>query len=80
MDRTTMDRPVAIKVLFDGADEARFHREALLLANCAIRHRWLRRHLAPMQASVLAMQWLSGIDLAERLRHGGAQPKKSRCC
>lgn len=78
MDRTTM-QPVAIKVLFDGADEARFHREALLLAE--LRHPGIVGYVAHGHTDAghpfLAMQWLSGIDLAERLRHGGLNLKES---
>ncbi|HNI61676.1 MAG TPA: serine/threonine-protein kinase, partial [Pseudomonadota bacterium] len=78
MDRTTM-QPVAIKVLFDGADEARFHREALLLAE--LRHPGIVGYVAHGRTDAghpfLAMQWLSGIDLAERLRHGGLNLKES---
>src|SRR5262245_20895897 len=68
-DRVT-DQPAAVKVLlgFD-ADEARFVREARLLAE--LRHPGIVRHIAHGETSArelyLAMEWLSGETLADRL-------------
>ncbi len=72
-------QPVAIKVIFDGADQSRFHREALLLAE--LHHPGIVGYVAHGHTEAghpfLAMQWLSGHDLADRLRHGGLTLKES---
>lgn len=72
IDRRTQ-QPVAVKVLFDGADHARFHREALLLAE--LQHPGIVGYVShghmDSGSPYLAMQWLAGQDLAERLRRGG---------
>jgi hypothetical protein len=78
VDRQTQ-QPVAVKVLFDGADKARFHREALLLAELS--HPGIVSYVAHGHTDgghpFLAMQWLPGHDLAERLRHGGLNLKEA---
>ena len=72
IDRRTQ-QPVAVKVLFDGADKARFHREALLLAE--LQHPGIVGYVShghmDSGSPYLAMQWLAGQDLADRLRSGG---------
>ena len=77
-DRWT-EQPVALKVLFDGADKARFAREALLLAELS--HPGIVGYVSHGHldggSPFLAMQWLSGHDLAERLRHGGLNLKET---
>ena len=77
-DRWT-GQPVALKVLFDGADKVRFTREALLLAELS--HPGIVGYVSHGHldggSPFLAMQWLSGHDLAERLRHGGLNLKET---
>ena len=78
IDRRTQ-QPVAVKVLFDGADKARFHREALLLAE--LQHPGIVGYVShghmDSGSPYLAMQWLAGQDLAERLRSGGLTLQES---
>ncbi len=64
---------VALKVMarLGPSDEARFHREARVLAELA--HPALVRYVAHGEAGgvhYLAMEWLDGCDLAERLARG----------
>jgi tetratricopeptide (TPR) repeat protein len=70
LDRETGE-PAAVKILH-GGDAARFAREAEILAG--LRHPAIVRYLAhgdaPDGAPFLAMEWLDGEDLGERLRRG----------
>ena len=65
--------PVALKVLFNAEDEARFLREAQLLAE--LRHPGIVGYVhhghTEKGQPFLAMEWLSGCDLAEKLRTDG---------
>src|SRR5262245_8028020 len=71
-DRLT-GQPVALKLLEaqDERAEARFRREASLLAD--LRHPGIVRYVAHGTGapSWLAMEWLEGEDLAQRLSRGG---------
>ncbi|HSY22638.1 MAG TPA: protein kinase [Polyangiaceae bacterium] len=69
VDQTT-GLPVALKVLtHSGTDSTRFVREAEVLASvqhpCVVPH--VAHGLTPDGLPYLAMQWLEGIDLAQRL-------------
>src|SRR5262245_41490220 len=72
-DRETGDR-VALKLMHsaDGALADRFVLEARLLAD--VQHPNIVRHIAHGQIAgggfFLAMEWLEGMDLAQRLRAG----------
>ncbi len=67
------DRPVAIKLLDVDYDRARFDREAEVLAE--LDHPRIVRYLAhgPVRdaQAYLAMEWLEGFDLGDRLRTTG---------
>jgi len=71
---------VALKVLHGGAQESeRFLREARVLAE--LRHPAIVRYVAhgttPAGQAWLAMEWLEGEDLADRLARGGLTPSDS---
>ncbi len=62
--------PVALKVLRPGAEMHRFARETRLLAE--LHHPGIVRYVAhgsSEEGPYLAMEWLEGISLADRLRH-----------
>ncbi|MBK8256606.1 MAG: protein kinase [Polyangiaceae bacterium] len=71
LDLTTRE-PVALKVLLGAAGAERFEREARILAEAS--HPSIVRYIARGSladgAPYLAMEWLGGIDLAERLARG----------
>ncbi len=72
--------PAALKLLDgDGADVERFLREARVLAD--LRHPAIVRHLADGRTASggawLAMEWLDGEDLGERLRRDGLTADES---
>jgi tetratricopeptide (TPR) repeat protein len=63
--------PVALKVVVAGADVVRFEREGRLLA--AVAHDTIVKHVAhgvEDGSAYLAMEWLDGEDLAQRLARG----------
>src|SRR5262245_51760829 len=73
-------RPVAVKVLLQAErDELRFQREARMLLD--LHHpavvRYVARGNAPDGEPYLAMEWLDGEDLAERLARAGLSPAEA---
>ena len=64
-------RPVAVKILAEGAD-ARFAREARILAELEHPHivRYVAHGSTPEGHAYLVMDWLEGLDLADRLAQG----------
>ena len=78
-DRET-GQTVAVKILHAAGDDGeRFAREARALAS--LRHRGIVRHVAHGVAEsgepFLAMEWLEGEDLAERLERGPLPPAEA---
>lgn len=65
------NRPVAVKVLVQGAD-ARFAREARILSELEHPHvvRYVAHGTTPGGEPYLVMDWLEGLDLADRLAQG----------
>jgi tRNA A-37 threonylcarbamoyl transferase component Bud32 len=72
-------RDVALKVLMRGEDEARFSREAALLA--AVRHEHVVRYIAhgsvPDGPRYLVMEWVEGETLASRLSRTGIDRRET---
>lgn len=64
-------QPVAVKILTQGAD-ARFAREARILAQLEHPHivRYIAHGSTPDNQAYLVMDWLEGLDLADRLAQG----------
>jgi hypothetical protein len=71
LDRLTGE-PVALKIMHEASDVMRFRREAWLMVE--LRHPRIARHIAHGETAggehFLAMEWLVGETLAQRLRAG----------
>jgi len=75
----TLDRTVALKMLSPTADLDRFRREAQALA--ALTHENIMRvydYGEDEAGPFMALEWLSGGTLEERLRHGPPAPGETR--